>query len=1012
MAITRDSNAIIDRAVDLYFAMSDEERENSLQHYGTPRHSGRYPWGSGENPYQRTDNFSSFADKLSSELGGEPGKARHPGSGKAKVNEDNLYIQGKKFHEAYNDLHRQGMSDAEIAKYFSKLTGENISINELKAKRSISSQNERLELQKRVQRLRDNKGYGWTQIGKIIGKNESSVRSLYEQSKSPKKQLNEQVADRLEEVLKKKGGYLDISSGTELGYPWEDGTPRTGISASQMKVASLMLKEKGYEVHRIDIRQVTNPSQYTSTLVLAPKGTTKRDIMEHLGDIHSMEDYTPDAGKTWFVPEYPNMIDRSRVYVKYAEEGGTDRDGMVEIRPGLKDLNLGDSAYSQVRIAVKNCDTEGKVDKKGNPEPSNRYIKGMAVYSDEIPEGYDIVVNSNKSREKGDVGAFKPIKSDLNVDEVFGAKIMTDGQSHWTDENGVEHLGYINKVNDEGKWQTWSKTLPSQFLAKQSEELIKSQLDLTYAEKMDEYNEIMSYSNPVVRQKALEEFASECDSSAVDLKATALPRQQSHVILPINTLKDTEVYAPGYQDGEEVVLVRFPHQGIFEIPRLTVNNKNKEGQKFIGPTAPDAIGITHAVADRLSGADFDGDTVLVIPTKNIHKILNKPYLEDLVGFNAKEQYPEREGMVYLSKQRTQTEMGIISNLITDMTVIGADDKELARAVKHAMVIIDAEKHKLDWKKSEIENGIAELHKKYQGKATGGAATLLSKASSESWQNERQLAKIDEDTGELRKAWKPNDDGTLTYMDTGRTRKKLQKNKDGSPMLDENGNKIYKEVPVQQKIAKMALVDDAHELSSGTVKEELYADYANNLKDLGIRSRREALNMEIPSKNPEAAAAYKNEVDSLNAKLQNALRNAPKERQAQVLANVAMQELFAENPGMEKDQIKKEAQLQMQKARAKVGAHKQDVLIDITPKEWEAIQANAISPSKLREILKNADSDKVKKLASPKPDTKNLPTAKVNRIKAMATTGYTLEEIAEALGIPKSTAYYYIKGKEA
>ena len=126
----------------------------------------------------------------------------------------------------------------------------------------------------------------------------------------------------------------------------------------------------------------------------------------------------------------------------------------------------------------------------------------------------------------------------------------------------------------------------------------------------------------------------------------------------------------------------------------------------------------------------------------------------------------------------------------------------------------------------------------------------------------------------------------------------------------------------------------------------------------------------------------------------------------------MQEIFNNNPGMEKDQIKKEAQLQMTKARAKVGAHKQDVLIDITPKEWEAIQANAVSPSRLRDILKNADSDKVKKLSSPKLDTKNLPTAKQNRIKSMAASGYTLEEIAEALGIPKSTAYYYIKGKEA
>ena len=28
-----------------------------IKHYGTPRHSGRYPWGSGENPYQHEDGW-------------------------------------------------------------------------------------------------------------------------------------------------------------------------------------------------------------------------------------------------------------------------------------------------------------------------------------------------------------------------------------------------------------------------------------------------------------------------------------------------------------------------------------------------------------------------------------------------------------------------------------------------------------------------------------------------------------------------------------------------------------------------------------------------------------------------------------------------------------------------------------------------------------------------------------------------------------------------------------------
>ncbi len=966
----------LDDKIKAYLDLHDVE--DSLQHYGTPRHSGRYPWGSGENPYQRNEDF----------------------------------------HRVYNDLKAQGMTDAEMAREF------DCSINELKARRSMSSQQEKERQRIRVVRLHDNKGMGWTAIAKEMGlKNESTARSIYKNAKEPKKQLNQQVADRLEKILKEKGGYLDISTGTELGYPWSNDAPKTGISSSQLRTAAIMLREKGYSVQTINLRQVTNPGQYTNTTVLAPAGTSKKDIINNLEKLHSVEDYTPDAGRTWWVPEWPEAIDRSRVYVKYPDEGGAERDGMVEIRPGVKDLSLGDMAYAQVRIAVKNCDVEGKVDDYGKPEPTTRYIKGMAVYSDEIPEGYDIVVNSSKARSKGDAKAFKPIKDTTDVDAVFGAKIMANGQDHYIGDDGKEHLGLINKVNGEGTWQGWSKTLPSQMLSKQPKELIKRQLNLTYAESLDEFNEIKNYTNDVVRQKALEEFASQCDSAAVDLKAAALPRQQSHVLIPINTLKDNEVYAPGYKNGEEVVLIRYPHEGTFQIPRLIVNNKNKEGIKFIGKMAPDAIGINHNVAEIMSGADFDGDTVTVIPTSKIVNIKNRPPLEGLVGFDAKAEYPYREGMKHLDKKRTQTEMGIISNLITDMTMIGAKDEELVRAVKYANTVIDADKHNLDWQRSYKENDIESLKKKYQVKydkdgnviGYGGAGTLLSRAGSEAHILEQQLAKVDENTGELRKAWRPDASGELMYMPTGRTRMVPEKNKDGSFKLDAEGKKIYKEEPVRQKVSKMSQVDDARLLMSnpqkGYIQEELYAEYANNMKHLAIQARKEAMAIHPEKCNPEAREAYKAEVESLNAKLENAKRNAPKERQAQVIANVVMKELKEANPGMDNEKVKKEAQLQIAKARASVGANKKDVQVNIEPREWEAIQKNAISPSKLREILKNADSDKIKKLASPQVNPNTLPKTKQNLIKTMATSGFTLEEIAERLGVSKATVFKYAKGKE-
>ena len=38
--------------------------EEILMHYGMPRRSGRYPWGSGENPYQHSGDFLSRVDEL------------------------------------------------------------------------------------------------------------------------------------------------------------------------------------------------------------------------------------------------------------------------------------------------------------------------------------------------------------------------------------------------------------------------------------------------------------------------------------------------------------------------------------------------------------------------------------------------------------------------------------------------------------------------------------------------------------------------------------------------------------------------------------------------------------------------------------------------------------------------------------------------------------------------------------------------------------------------------------
>lgn len=38
--------------------------EDILMHYGMPRRSGRYPYGSGENPYQHSGDFLSRVQEL------------------------------------------------------------------------------------------------------------------------------------------------------------------------------------------------------------------------------------------------------------------------------------------------------------------------------------------------------------------------------------------------------------------------------------------------------------------------------------------------------------------------------------------------------------------------------------------------------------------------------------------------------------------------------------------------------------------------------------------------------------------------------------------------------------------------------------------------------------------------------------------------------------------------------------------------------------------------------------
>lgn len=921
------------------------ENSEFLRHYGVGHdkggHSGRFPWGSGKEPYQHSGDFLSRCEEL------------------------------RKENFTYTDKYgKTWTGDTAIAKSMG------LSTTQFRTQYSLAKDEVRRAEVARAKALRES-GYSLNEIAKKMGyANDSSVRSLLNENSEQRMNKARETAKILKDLVDEKG-MIDVGVGVER---------EIGCSKEKLEQALEILRvEEGYEVYGGRVDQATNEGKKTTLKVLCPPGTEHKEIYNY-ENIHSYKDYANyisyDGGNSFRKSfEYPESLDSSRLKIRYAEDGGKDKDGVIEIRRGVKDLSLGESHYAQVRIMVD----------------GTHYLKGMAVYSDNMPAGVDVIFNTNKTSKTSKMDVLKLIKND--PDNPFGSLIKEHGgQSYYEDPNGKytnpltgqkESLSLINKRAEEGDWNDWKKGLPSQFLSKQKIELIDKQLNLAAADKQAEYEELCSLTNPTIKKVMLKSFAEDCDSAAVHLQAASLPRQQYQVILPITSIKDNEVYAPNYHDGETVALVRFPHGGTFEIPVLKVNNKNAEGKNVITENAKDAIGINSKVAERLSGADFDGDTVLVIPCNSsrskVHITSTKP-LEGLKDFDPKVEYgPDSySGRKIKEMRNTQTEMGKISNLITDMTLKGATEDELARAVRHSMVVIDAEKHHLDYKQSELDNGIAALKRKYQGnydengRYHEGASTLISRAKSETSVEKRKgTPRIDPETGKL------------IYKTVH------------EEYVDKNGKTKVR----TQQSTKMAETDNAFTLSSGTLEERSYAQYANKMKALANEARKEVLATGKIEYSASAKAAYEKEVASLKSKLNLALLNAPRERQAQVMAKAEVNAKKNANPDMTRSEIKKASQQALANARVRVGA--QRTLVDITDKEWEAIQAGAISENNLTQILNHTDKDKLRERATPKA-TSSLPTAKISLIKAYAASGHTNAEIAKALGISVSTVIKYLK----
>lgn len=896
-------------------------QEDILMHYGVKRRSGRYPWGSGDNPYQH----------------------------------------GRDFLARVEELEAQGKSQKEIAEELK------MSTTDLRMQVRVAKHERRALQAARAKALRED-GKTLDEIAVIMGfNNDSSVRALLNETIASNKNKAWQTAEVLKKELAQKGA-LDVGSGAER---------ELGVSSGVMQEALFILETEGYNRYGVGVPQVNDPKKRTITPVISIPEIDQRTAYQNLDIIKSVgEFHSTDGGESWDKREYPASIDSNRVKILYADEGGKAKDGVIEIRRGTKDLDLGDSSYAQVRIMVD----------------GTHYLKGMAMYGDDadFPKGVDVIFNTSKPSTMPMETVLKPVKSD--PDNPFGAFIKANGQSYYPDPNGKYtdpitgekmSLSAINKLKEEGDWDKMSKNLSSQFLSKQPIKLIQTQLDLTYADAADEFAEIKALTNPTVKKKLLLDFADECDSAVVHLKAAALPRQSTQVILPLTKLSETEIYAPNYRNGEKVALVRYPHGGTFEIPILTVNNKNPSAISILGPNVRDAVGINPAVAERLSGADFDGDQVVVIPTGGKVQVKSTPPLEGLEGFDPKVEYSTegKTGIKLLSKAATQIEMGRVSNLITDMTLKGAPPEDLTKAVKHSMVVIDAAKHKLDYKQSELDNDIPTLRKKWQGyvdedgKEHGGASTLLSRRKQDVAVPERQgSGRIDKTTGEV------------VYKESGRT------------YVDP---KTGKTVAATTNVKLLNVIDDVHKLSSGTIQEEAYADYANKMKALANQARLEYVATPTLMRSASASKAYKPEVDRLTSAVKLAQLNAPREREAQRIANAIVKAKVEDNDVTDKDEISKIRRAAISDARIQTGANGKETRITISDKEWEAIQAGAISDTTLKEVLRYADPDIVRERATPRTRTE-VSDARKARIVAMANSGHTNAEIADALNLSTSS----------
>ena len=947
--------------------LSDVGREIILKHYGVKRKSGRYPW------------------------------------------DPSLHLpKNYKFIEDRDEMKKRGLSDNEIAKQMG------LSTTVYRSKVTIAKEELKQYNMQRISKLQS-EGMIIDDIAKTIGTTGQTVRNYLDEIKNPNKSSRAQrvqteaVADTLKDAVK-RSKYIDVGKGVEI---------QMGISKEKLKSGlNALVESGGYEVHNLRIAQVTDKNNSTPVKVLTKKGVERSEIYKNMDKVRPVEEFAINGDARMFQQmERPKSIGWDRVHIRYAipegqkghgtNDDGAMMDGAMFLRPGVKDLNLGKASYAQVRIAVGDT----------------HYLKGMALYGTEemfkgIPKGTDIIFNTNKTANKTPQEVLKELKKNpeggvpIDGPNPFGATVkrqntLVDAKGNPVYKPGVKdrfgnkvpQIGSVNIVNEEGDWGSWSKALSAQFLSKQPTTVVHERLKATMKQVQDEYESIQKVTNPVIKKQLMESFVSDLESKQVHMKAAAPKGFQGHVILPVPDMKENEVYAPNYKNGEKVVLIRYPHGGRFEIPELTVNN-NSVARKMISKDSPDAIGIHPKVASKMSGADFDGDTAYVIPN-NKGKFKSRDSLKELKNFDPN-MYADKPGtFTPITKRYQQTLMGVVSNLITDMTLQGAPSNEIARAVKHSMVVIDAEKHKLNYKRSAEENGIDSLMKRYMTHVDKVKYGDLERYNPKT----RRVDKVI-DPDKLKKDLTPGKE--YTSASTIISRHKQSVITDGyqvevpDPKSKSGGTKMVWRNKKETYLVNM--VKDANVFlgPNATKTEHHYADYINELKAFKNKVDSEMSGIKMPARDPKAAKIYAEEVLSMKDKVNQVKINRIKERQAQRMAEVSSKAEIArrsEDEVLKKDEISRIKQQALNKARSMVGAERTPVTI--TDDEWDAVQSNAVSGTLLKELVSFMDDSQLKSLATPRAN-KQMTDARKSKAKALLANGYTIAQVAEALGVSSST----------